>query len=492
MAGVIAGTAIIGAGTAWLVTTYDVPGRRVLQWALMLPLAAPTYVVAYVYTDILEYAGPVQMALRELGGWQSRQDYWFPEIRSLGGAIAVMSLTLYPYVYLLARAAFIEQSVCLTETARSLGCTAWQSFWRVSLPMARPSIAVGLALAMMECLNDFGTVDYFAVHTLTAGLFNVWLLMQNPGGGAQIALVMLGFVIALLLLERLARRQRRFHNTSGRYRNVAPQRLSRSGRAAALAACTLPVILGFVIPAGLLANYAIAFFGEAWSNRFPEAAANTLLLAAIAALVTVVIGVFLAAALRSRGGWLITYLARFASLGYAVPGAVLAIGILIPFGAFDNWLDSAADSIFGIRTGLLLSGTLAALVFAYVVRFMALSFGTIDAAMTRVTPAMEMAARTLGHNALQTLYRVNLPIIRGSLLTAGLLVFVDVAKELPATLLLRPFNFDTLATYVYQFASDELLEQSALGALTIVAIGLVPVIALTRTISASRPGQGML
>jgi iron(III) transport system permease protein len=489
MAGVAAGTMLIGVSAAWLTTMCNFPGRRIFEWALVLPLAMPAYVVAYVYTDILEFAGPVQVVLRDMFGWSTSRDYWFPEIRSLGGAIIVMTMTLYPYVYLLARSAFLEQSSGVGEAARTLGCSAWAAFRRVSLPMARPSIVVGVALVLMETLNDFGTVDFFAVQTLTTGMFNVWLVMNNTGGGAQIAVVMLIFVVFLLVAERAARRRRGYHDTSTRPRRTIRFDLSPARKAAAVAICLVPVLVGFVVPAGLLLSYAIEFYDVSLGNRFPQAAFNSILLAALAAAAAVAIGLFLAYAVRLRKNNLLRNLARFASLGYAVPGAVLAIGILFPFGALDNAVDSVMRGTFGISTGLILSGTIVAILFAYVVRFLALAYGTLEAGLGRVTPHMDDAARTLNHGPAQALVKVNLPIIRGSIMTAGILIFVDCMKELPATLLLRPFNFDTLATYVYQFASDELLEECALGAVTIVAAGVIPVILLTRVMGQRRPDQ---
>jgi iron(III) transport system permease protein len=489
MAGVMIGTVMIGVGAAWLTTTYRFPGQRVFGWALMLPLAVPAYVVAYVYTDLLEFAGPVQTALRAAFGWTSARDYWFPEIRSLGGAIGVMTLSLYPYVFLLARSAFVEQSAGVVEAARLLGCGPWGAFLRISVPMARPSIAIGVALAMMETLNDFGTVDFFSVQTLTAGLYNVWFTMNNAGGGAQVALVLLVFVVTMLMLERTARRRQRYFNTTSRLTHPPKVRLTGVRAGLATTACILPILLGFAVPAGLLLDYAIVYFEAAWSSRFPAAAANSLFLSAGAALIGVVIGVVLAYGLRVRGGRMMRTLARVAGLGYAIPGAVIAIGILIPFGAFDNALDGFLRDRFGISSGLLLSGTVFAVMFAYVVRFLALSFGTLEAGLSRVTPSMEMAARTLGLGPARTLIRVNLPIIRTSMLTAAILIFVDSMKELPATLILRPFNFDTLATYVYEFASDERLEESALGALAIVIVGILPVILLTETMRRRDDGQ---
>lgn len=489
MAGVAAGTILIGVSAAWLITMCAFPGRKIFEWALVLPLAMPAYVVAYVYTDILEYAGPVQIMLRDIFGWSTSRDYWFPEIRSLGGAIVVMTMTLYPYVYLLARSAFLEQSSGVGEAARTLGCSPFAAFRRVSLPMARPSIVVGVALVLMETLNDFGTVDFFAVQTLTTGMFNVWLVMNNTGGGAQIAVVMLIFVVFLLVAERMARRRRGYHDTSTRPRRPVRFELRGGRKLLAFLVCATPVLIGFIVPAGLLISYAIEFYDVSLNNRFPQAAFNSILLAALAAGIAVMIGLFLAYAVRLRKSALLRNLARFASLGYAVPGAVLAIGILFPFGAFDNAIDSLMRATFGISSGLILSGTIAAVLFAYVVRFLALAYGTLEAGLGRVTPHMDDAARTLKHGPAQALIKVNLPIIRGSMMTAAILIFVDCMKELPATLLLRPFNFDTLATYVYQFASDELLEECALGALTIVAAGVIPVILLTRVMGRNRPDQ---
>ncbi len=483
MLGVAIGTIAIGVGTGWLVSTADFPGRRWFQWALMLPLAAPTYIVAYVYTDLLEFAGPVQSALRALFGWQTVRDYWFPDIRTTGGAVAMMVLTLYPYVYLLSRAAFLEQAAASSEASRTLGAGPWRTFFRVALPLARPAVVVGVALALMETLNDFGTVDYFAVRTLTAGVFNVWLKMGNVGGGAQIALVMLAFVILLIVLERLERRRRRYYALSTRQRRARRRPLAGAAAWLAALACFLPVALGFLVPAGVLLRHAVVHAGSSWSSRFPEYALNSLLLAAGSAVLCVVLATFLAYAVRLRGGRWLRGAARVASLGYAVPGAVLAVGILVPFGAFDNAFDRWMRETFGIGTGLLLSGTVAAVMFAYVARFFALSYGALEAGLGRVRPSMEMAARTLGEGPTGTLARVHLPLLRGTLLTALLLIFVDVMKELPATLLLRPFNFDTLATYVYRFGSTEQLELSALGALSIVAVGLAPVILLNRTVA---------
>ena len=487
--GVGIGVTVIGTGTAWLVTMCKFPARGIFNWALLLPLAVPAYVLAFVITDQLEYAGTVQTALRALFGWQNRQDYWFPEIRSLGSAIIVMTLVLYPYVYLLARAAFLEQSVCVIEVSRTLGKGPWRSFFFVALPLARPAIVIGVTLALMETVNDFGTVDFFAVNSFTAGIYDVWLNMNSRSGAAQLATVLLLFVLALISAERWARRGQAFHHTTSKYRALPNYELKGLAAALAFIVCLVPVALGFVLPAGVLTNYAINFYEETLSANYLTYAANSLTLAAFTAVLAVAIGVFMAYGVRLSGAKVIRAVTRLASVGYAVPGAVLAIGIVVPLGAFDNALDTLSRTVFGIPTGLLLSGTIAGLVYGYLARFLALSHGTMESSLDKITLSMDGAARTLGHGPAGTLRRVHFPLMRGSLLTASLLVFVDCMKELPLTLILRPFNYDTLATFVYQYASDELLEESALGALSIVIAGILPVILLSVSVIRSRPGQ---
>lgn len=490
MIGVGIGTGIGGVGTAWLTTMCRFPGRRVFEWALLLPLAMPAYVVAYVYTDILEFAGPVQTMLRDAFGWQTKADYWFPEIRSLGGAIWVMTLTLYPYVYLLARAAFLEQSVCVLEVSRTLGRTPLQAFREVALPLARPAIVIGISLVLMETLNDFGTVDYFAVATFTAGIFDVWLNMNNRAGAAQLATVLLLFVLALIALERFGRRKQRYHHTSTKYRALPGFQLQGARALIATVVCLLPLTLGFVLPALVLGKYALSHYAVAMEADFLTLVGNSLGLSAGAAVLAVGVGTFLAYGVRLKRGGLLKTLARFASLGYAIPGAVLAIGVIIPLAGLDNTVDRILRDTIGVSSGLLFSGSVAALLFGYVVRFLALSYGTVEASLDKITASMDGAARTLGSGPGAVLKRIHLPIVRGSILTAGLLVFVDCMKELPMTVILRPFNFQTLATFVHQYASDEQLADSALAALTIVAAGIIPVVLLSWTITQSRPGHG--
>jgi len=489
LAGVGSLSVIIGVGTAWLVTMCHFPGRRLFEWALLLPFAMPAYVIAYLYTDLLEYAGPLQSMLRDLFGWQTSRDYWFPDIRSLGGAIAMLTLVLYPYVYLLARASFLEQSMNIRDASRILGCSPLQSFYRISLPIARPAIAVGLALVSMETLNDFGTVDYFAVKSLSAGIYDAWLNMGNLGAAAQIASLMLVFVVLLISLERIARAQQRQFSGADRFRSLERYSLSPGRRLLATLACSLPVILGFLIPFLVLGSYAVRRLEQLTEPGFIANAVHSFALSAVAALLTVMIAIVLAYSKRlypHRTS--LTLAARLSSLGYALPGAVLAIGVIIPLATFDNSVDAFMQRHFGFGTGLLLSGTPFAIVFAYCVRFLAVSTGSVESSLSKITPNMDMASRSLGLNPLHTLRRVHLPLIRSGLLTAVLVVFVDAMKELPATLILRPFNYDTLATFVYQYASDEKIETSALAAMLIVLVGIVPVILLSRTITATRKG----
>ena len=490
--GVALGTAAIGVAAAWLVTMCRFPGSRAFEWLLLLPLAMPAYVVAYVYTDLLEYAGVVQGFLRAWFGWTSARDYWFPEIRSLGGAVALFSLVLYPYVYLVSRAAFIEQNICVLEASRALGCTPWQAFRRVALPLARPAVAIGVILAVMETLNDLGAVEFFALRTFTVGIFDVWMNMGNAAGAAQLSLVLLVVIAGLIWAERAARRRRRFHHTSGRYRRLNPRRLSGRGAAGAFLVCALPVLFGFLLPSAVLVWYAVTAWQPDQLSGFLTFAKHSLVLAGIAALAASVFGLVLAYGARAGAPPLAQGAARFVSLGYAVPGAVLALGVMIPLAGLDRGIDAFARAEFGVSTGLLFSGTLFAVSAALTVRFLALAYGTIDAGLSKVTPNIDSAARTLGYGPFSRLTRVHLPIVRGSVLTGALLVFVDSMKELPMTLILRPFNYETLATNVYQYASDELLEECALSALAIVLAGALPVLLLTRIIGHSRAGEELI
>ncbi|MBE9558959.1 MAG: iron ABC transporter permease [Proteobacteria bacterium] len=486
--GVGVGVLAVGIGPAWLVSVCRFPGRGFFEWALLLPLAVPAYVIAFVYTDLLEYAGPVQTGLREFFGWQSSRDYWFPDIRTIPGAATMMTLVFYPYVYLLTRAAFVSQSVCLLEASRVLGRTAWGSFFTVALPMARPAIAAGLSLALMETLADFGTVQYFAVDTFTTGIYRVWLDV-NESAAAQMAATLTVLVLALIWIERRSRRSQRYHQTTTRFRELPGYELAGWRKWAAITGCTAPILLGFALPAWVLGGHALGNLARGLDTRFIEDFGNSLMLATLAAMVCIAAAIFLAYGARLSGGRLLGGLTRFASIGYAIPGSVLAVGVVPPLARLDHGIDAVMQAIFGISTGLILSGTVGALIFAYTVRFMALANGAVESSLVRVTPNMDAAARTLGEGKWGTLTRVHLPLIRGGVLAGAILVFVEVLKELPATILLRPFNFQTLATRAYEYASEERIAEAALPALTIVLAGIIPVIILSRAIRRSRPGH---
>jgi iron(III) transport system permease protein len=491
MAGVGLLSLLIGTGTAWLVTMYRFPGRRVFEWLLLLPLAVPTYIIAYSYLELLDYSGIVQSGLRELFGWHDARSYWFPDIRSLGGAIFVMSAVLYPYVYITARASFVAQSVCVLEVSRTLGRNASQTFWQVALPLARPALAAGVALALMETLNDIGAVEFFGVRTLTVAVYDTWLDRSSLAGAAQIASVMLLFVFALLLLELALRAKRRFHHTTGKYRDLPEDTLAGWRGLLATLACALPMLVGFVLPGSVLVHDAIAHVAAGLAPEFWEAALNSLLLAASAAILAVGFAVVLAYARRQTRSKLIQVASTLPAISYAVPGTVLAIGLLIPLAGLDNGIDGLMRSLFGLSTGLLLSGTAFAVVLAYTIRFLAASLGAVEAGLSKISRNIDAAARTLGASVSEMLFKVHLPMLRPALGAAALLVFVDSMKELPATLLLRPFNFDTLATQVFTLVSLYRYEEAGLSALTIVLVSLAPVLLLHGIIAGSRPGASM-
>jgi iron(III) transport system permease protein len=489
MSGVTVGVLIVGVPAAWMTTLCRFPGRRLFDWALLLPMAFPAYVIAYAYTGLLDYAGPVQTSLRELIGDLDGLR-WLPEIRSLPGAVVMLVLVLYPYVYLLARAAFLEQSVCVLEVSRTLGCSPWGSFLRVALPLARPMIVAGVALALMEALNDYGTVSYFGINTLATGIFRVWRGMGDPVAASQIAGILLLFVFALLAIERWSRGRASYAHSTVRYRPLPRYELRGWAAFGAIVGCALPVALGFVLPAAMLLHWALSS-PEFWQNaQFLGLLRNSFLLSGLAALLVLAVAIILAYALRLHPTPATRFAVRVASAGYAVPGAVLAIGVLLPLAALDHTLASWAKTQFGWSIGLVFTGTLVAVTYAYLTRFLTISFGAVEASLAKITYSMDLAARSLGRSPGQTLGLIHLPIMRGTLLTAAILVFVDVLKELPATLVLRPFNFDTLATRTYDLASDERLVEAAGPALAIGLVGILPVYLLSRAIRAARPGAG--
>jgi len=481
------GTTLIGTACAWLVVMCRFPGRRIFEWALLLPLAVPTYVIAYAYTDFLQFAGPLQSALREWFGWQ-HGDYYFPNIRSLGGASLLITMVLYPYVYLLARASFTEQSVSALDVGRTLGLAPWSMFRRVALPLARPAIIGGVSLVLMETLNEFGAVQFFGVDTFTTGIYRTWFGLGEPVAAAQLAACLLVFVFIVVALERASRGGKQYH-APFRYQAL-PQYSLRSGQAAlAFAVCFLPVLIGFVLPALVLLEMAVTTGDKLFGTRFLTFAFNSVSLASGAALVAVVLAVLLSYGARLNASRWVRGANRVASMGYAIPGSVVALGILIPLAWLDQTLNLFLRDNYGFMVGLIFTGTAFVLIYAYAVRFLAVSFNTVEASMGKVTPSMDAAARTLGQTAGGTLRKVHTPIMRGSLLAAGILVFVDVMKELPATIILRPFNFDTLAVRAYSLASDERLAESATSSLFIVAVGIIPVVLLSLAMRHSRPGS---
>ncbi len=480
-AGVGALSVAMGTGAAWLVVMYRFPLARFLDQALLFPLAIPAYIGAYALVDFLDYSGPLQGAMRLAMGWTSAKDYAFPEVRSLGFAMLVLAAAFYPYVYLLARAAFREQSGGTYEVARALGAGPWGLFWRVGLPLARPALAVGLALVLMETVADFGTVQHFAVQTLTTGVFSTWLNGDNAGGAAQLAGVILVLILGLIFVEQSSRRNARFHKPSRAVRPVVPVVLKGFAAWVALLACLVPLSLGFVLPVAVMLTHALEK-PKAWlAPGLAQAVVNTLSVGAIAAVLTVVAATCLIQGLRLSRPSVARLILPLTALGYAAPGAVLAVGILIPLAALDHRLADAIMAMTGHDPGLLLTGTAVALVLAYMVRFFGIAQGAVEVAFGRVAPSLPMAARSLGQTAGGVLRRVYLPLMRGSISTALLMVFVDCVKELPATLMLRPFNFNTLSTRAYDLASLEKITEAAPAALLVIAFSLTAVAIMARS-----------
>ncbi|WP_282170627.1 ABC transporter permease [Ruegeria atlantica] len=475
------GTFSIGVGAAWLVTMTRFPGVRFLEIALVLPLAFPAYVLAYAYTFILDHPGIVQTTLRDVTGWGPR-DYWFPEIRSTEGAAVMLILVLYPYVYLLARAAFLQQSATAFLAARALGKSPWLAFWHVSLPMARPAIAGGVLLAIMETIADFGTVAYFGVQTFATGIYTSWFSIGDRAGAAQLALCLLGFALVMAVAERTQRGKAKYYQAGKSHASLPSAQLKGWQSAAAITLCAIPVVLGFLLPVFILIQMGLTSEQNLLSRRYIGFIQNSLTLAGVAAVVTVCAAIcvgFFQRLRPGRGSSTTGYLAR---LGYAVPGGVIAVGLMVPFARFDNALDSWMRQTFDVSTGLLVTGSIWLLVAAYMVRFLAAALSAYEGGQSTVHANMDAASRSLGQSPLGTLRRVHLPILTPSLLTALLIVFVDVMKELPATLIMRPFNFDTLAVQAYRLASDERLEGAAVPSLVILAVGLLPVILICRQV----------
>ncbi|MCU8013169.1 ABC transporter permease [Shewanella sp. SM74] len=476
------GALLLALPCAWLMARCDFVGRRYLQWALLLPLAMPAYIVAYVYTDLLDYAGPVQRGLRSIFGWDSPQDYFFPDIRTLGGAACMLSLVLFPYIYLLARTAFMEQSLSLAHASRIMGCSPWQSFWRLSLPMARPALAVGVALVAMETAADFATVNYFAVPTLTTAVYDTWLGYGNLTAAAKLSAIILLVVFSLIGFERFARRKQQLFQKQSRIQATDLYLLSMTQTLVALSFCGMLLLLAFLLPFGILLSYAIGYFEQSWDKSFWQLSLNSLSLALITSLLCCLIALLLMFVRRISPRQSDALPSRLASTGYALPGTVLAIGVLVPLTMLDFAINDLADLVGIAGPGLILTGSVMALIFAFCVRFVAIAIGSVESSYKRISPSLDMVSLTMGQTPRQLLRRVHLPLLAKGLFAGALLVFIESMKELPAALLLRPIGFENLATYVFQFASDEKLEHGALAAIVIVLVGLVPLIYLNRSL----------
>ncbi|PJG85502.1 ABC transporter permease [Conservatibacter flavescens] len=476
---------------AWIVSNYQFTGQRILQWLLCLPLAMPAYLVGYLYTDMLDYSGDFQIWLRQLFGWQSRSDYWFPEIRSLGGACFVLALVLYPYIFLLLRVALLEQPENLNQSGKMLGATSWRLLYKVTFPLARPAIAIGATLVAMETLGDFGTVSYFAVPTLTTAVYDTWLGYGDLGAASQIALLMLAMIFTLLWLENYSRRKQKIYQRGyEKHQRLKP--LVGVKCYGAQCYCWGLVSIAFFLPLAKLLYWSVGYFALGRLTRFFEYALHSLSVSILASVVCVLLALILHFYARlslqqspMKQRWAKGFLG-FSSLGYAVPGTVLAIGILIVYTQADHQLHSLLKGLGLPPVGLIFSGTMFALVVAYTIRFSAMAIGSIETSFNKISPSLDMASCTLGYNNLKMFRKVHLPLLSKGILTALMMVFIESMKELNASLLLRPFNFDTLATHVFNFTSDEQLELAALPAVTLVLVGLFPVILLTRSLVVSK------
>jgi iron(III) transport system permease protein len=483
--GVGLGVSVLGTGLAWLVTMYRFPGRAMFEWLLILPLAMPAYVIGFVFLAIFDYAGPVQSWLRHVVG----PGIWFPDFATSGGVVLVLTLVLYPYVYLLARAAFLEQSETTLEVARTLGASRFGVFWKVALPLARPSIVAGVTLALMEALADFGTVAIYGFDTFTVAIYRVWFGLFDRGAATELASMLLFFTLTLYFLERALRGRARFTQTDGKLRPATPKPLTgwKAWTASGLAGFVVAVALA--LPVAQLIYWTVTSLGTPdYDPRYPDFMLNSLTLGAITAILAVGAAVVVAYGLRLSRSRIVAACGRIASMGYALPGSVIAVGVLVPLAFADHGLDAFLRATWGLSTGLLFTGSMVGLVYAYLVRFLAVSCQTVEASLVKITPTMDMAGRSLGASRGGVLRRIHLPLIRGGLSTAAILVFVDVIKEMPATLLLRPFGYETLAVRIWQLTSESLWEAAALPALTIVAVGMLPVLILART--SARPLVG--
>jgi len=482
-------TLVVGVSTAWLITTCDFPGRRILSWGLILPLSIPSYIAAFTYAELVNHGGPVQSALKWLLPGVST--LWVrPALLSPVGVSVVLALVLYPYVYLVARTSFQKQTGGVLESARLLGRGATATFFRVALPLARPAVVGGLTLVLMEVLNEYGAVRYFGVPTFTTGIFRSWTGLNDFSATMRLSGCLLLAVFLLVAGERAARGRMRYDEGAASGRPLARTRLGGWRAGVATLVCAVPFFLGFVLPVGQLVAWAARRPEAVLDPRFLQLTGNTFGLALIAAVLTVSAALLVIYTVRLTPTPLLRNASRVSMMGYAIPGVIVALGLLFPLGALDRWIDGAMRQSFGVSTGLLVSGTVTALVVAYLVRFLAVAMAPVDSGFERICGKLDETSRSLGVSPLRTLFRVNIPLLRGTLMGAALLVFVDVLKELPLTLVLRPFNFDTLATRAFQLAMDERVGESAIPALLIVAVGLLPVIILNRLMTRELREEG--
>ena len=481
---VLAGTSIItvfiGVGLAWIVTVYEFPMRRVMEWLCLIPLAMPAYIVAYAYGDLLDYTGFIQSSLRFIFGWNSIKDYWFPSVYSIGGSVFVMSFVLYPYVYLTSRAAFLRQSMTLIEVSSTLGKSSLYSFFHIALPMARPAIIIGLILVIMESMNEFAAFEYYGVDTLSVGVYVTWLGKNNLGGAAQIAIFMLLFVFLLMVIEKGLRKKRSFAQNNKKLLSSNRIKLSERKSFFVLTCCTIPILVGFLFPSLVLVDFVLERILEVDILKYAKLLFNSLFLSTFAAILTIILGIFLVNTYITSNNIIIRLCVTISRLGYALPGVVIALGVIVPLITLDGFIKNILGQYFDITVGLIFSGTMIAIIYAYVIRFLTISYGTIESGFTSLNPNITAASRVLGQSKYSTLVKIQLPIIKPALIMSALLVFVDSMKELPATLILRPFNFDTLATHVYTYASLSQIEEAALPALTIVIAGLIPIMLINR------------
>ncbi|WP_105264685.1 ABC transporter permease [Pseudoalteromonas sp. T1lg76] len=471
---------VIALPLGWLVAYCDFPGKKLFSWALMLPLAMPSYLIAYVYTDLFDYAGPVQIALRDAFGWQSPDDYWFFDIRTLGGAIVMLALVLYPYLFLIFKTALKEQSHKLVQAAEIMGNTPVQSFFKISLPLSQGAIAAAVALISMEAMADFATVSYFAVSTLTTAVYDTWFGYYSLTAAAKISGIMLLILFVAIFIERYSRRNQAVFERQTQFSDESLYPLTGGKAFAASAFASLVLLVAFVVPVWVLGGYAIDYFEQAWNSEFFLYAWQSLKISALVSVLAITLSILVVYFQRLTPSPASLWPGRLASTGYALPGTVLAIAVLLPLTTLEEsinlWLEP-----YDKAPGLFLSGTLFAIVFAYVVRFYAIAHGSIESSFSRISPSLDMASQSMGRNARQTLTSVHIPILKRGILTAGLLVFIECMKELPAALLLRPFNFETLATHVFQYVSDEQLELASVAALFIVLVGLIPLYFINRS-----------